>query len=151
MARLVDNKNRVSGMSTKPSKYNAYQLSYRLFFSFSDTVSLPVGGLELINKVMVALLPSSQRTLYQVAVSPEGAMITINSINDIDMPKLVNRLKTHSSKSFFLQCIDTERDLLSRSLWKRGYLLTTQGHDVDAEEGFSLLKSKKIQLRDYTT
>jgi hypothetical protein len=138
-------------MHFKPSKYNAYRLSYRLFFSFSDTVSLSIGGLEDINKIMVALLPTSPRTLYQVAVFSQGAMITINSVNDIDMPKLVNRLKTHSSKRFFLQDVDIYGELKGRSLWGRGYLLTTQGSDVDASEGFSLLKSKKIPLMDYTT
>lgn len=137
-------------MQLRVSKYNKYQLSYRLFFPFSDTVSVTSFGLAKINEIMTALLPCSLRTIYEVDVFSQGATITINSINDIEMSKLVNRVKTHTSKQFFLLYPEFDNDNKSRSLWKRGYLLTTQGKTVGAKEGFNMLESKKIPLRDYT-
>lgn len=136
-------------MPFKVSKYNAYRLSYRLFFPFSDTDGVPHGGLDKINEIMVGLLPCSLRTIYDVEVLSQGAVITINSINDIEVSKLVNRVKTHTAKQFFLLHPEFDDEDKSRSLWKRGYLLTTQGKLVGADEGFSMLKSKKIPLMDY--
>lgn len=133
-------------MSLKLSKYNVYSLSYKLFFSFSDTFGNNIDNIKYIGNVVADLLPSTQKTKYCFELVEQGLVVTINSTVNIDIPKLVNRVKTHSSKRFYID----HPVLLNRegikSLWRRGYFLTTLGEKMSAEEGFSLLKSKKIQL-----
>lgn len=129
------------------SKYNSYRLNYQLFFSFEEFVSDAIDRINDISYIICNLLPNTSRATYHVDVVEDGVAITITTISEVDIPKLVNRLKTHSAKQFFLKN-KGRGEQVNRKLWTRGYLLTTSGPLMDTHEGFEMLRAKNVQLTD---
>ncbi len=123
-------------MTRKTSKYNAISLSYQLVFSFSESHSVMESQLMQLHHIMIALI-SSGNTNVSVDVHPLGVEVCFSTTEFIDIPKLVNRLKTHSAKQLFAITGKT-----GEKLWSRGYSIRTVGEPLDVNVGFDLLRQK---------
>lgn len=124
-------------MIRKTSKYNAISLSYQLLFSFSENHGVIETQLMQLYHIMIALISSSGNTNVSVEVHTLGVEVYFSTTEFLDIPKLVNRLKTHSAKQLFAITGKT-----GEKLWSRGYSIRTVGEPLDVNVGFDLLRQK---------
>ncbi|WP_347237664.1 transposase [Ewingella americana] len=119
------------------NRYNLFNIRIQLIFAFSSPLSVQARDRQLLSEIIPRCCKSSAFSIEQITLLSEGVEIQLTMSPEMEIPMLVNTLKTHSAKQ-----LGEQMGVKKNGLWLRGYVAHSFGDMPEAQKNLSALMAK---------
>lgn len=119
------------------NRYNLFNIRMQLIFAFSSPLSVQAKDRQLLSEIIPRCGKNSAFSIEQINMLSEGVELQLTMSPEMEIPMLVNTLKTHSAKQ-----LGELSGVKKNGLWLRGYVAHSLGNLPEPQPNLSALIAK---------